>query len=83
VRLSFQRWSYRYSRFNREDRASSDDPSSEYYATICSSRDYDSNGRLGGEIGGVDGDATPDLAESIGKFWFISQRGAALIGREC
>ena len=45
--------------------------------------DYDSNGRLDGEIGGVDGDATPFLAGSIGKFWSISQREARLIGRRC
>ena len=46
----------------------------------CSSRDYDSNGRLDDEIGGVDGDATPSLAESIGKFWFTSRQLARLVG---
>jgi len=39
-----------------------------FYPTMCSSQGEDSNGRLDGEIGGVDGDATPSLAESIGKF---------------
>ena len=45
----------------------------------CSYRDYDSNGRLDGEIGGVDGAATPSLAESIRKFGFVSRR-IALFG---
>ena len=39
----------------------------------CSSLDYDSNGRLDGEIAGVTGDATPSLVESIGEFSFISR----------
>ena len=33
--------------------------------------------------GGVDGDATPDLAESIGNFPSVSRREAYLRGREC
>ena len=45
--------------------------------------DYDSNGRLDGGIGGVDGDASPDLAESIGKFSFTSPQIALFGGQGC
>ena len=43
------------------------------YDKYCSFRGDDSNGRLDGEIEGVDGNLTPDLACSIGKFSFISR----------
>ena len=78
MRLSFRRWRSRYCRFNREDRASSEIVAPVITQQYCSSRDYDSNGRLGDEIGGSrGGDATPSLAESIGEFFVHISKGSA------